>query len=177
MLLIEKLAFFALGLVCGGWLVGFIAGAHIQKREQAAHAQGRREGIEEATAKESAMPDLLEACKVALHGGGTIAEAAEKCRAAIAKAERTTVEPVEISTDASPVIASRETVAEPPVQVKPRPEEIEAARFLAGNNDDEKGAYCGGIECNACPFNTSIHPITHHAARAWLAANAPKALP
>ena len=35
----------------------------------------------------AAAPDLLEACKTALYGGGTIAEAAEKCRAAIAKAE------------------------------------------------------------------------------------------
>lgn len=35
----------------------------------------------------AAAPDLLEACKIALYGGGTIAEATEKCRAAIAKAE------------------------------------------------------------------------------------------
>ena len=35
----------------------------------------------------AAAPDLLEACKVALYGGGTIAEAAEIVRAAIAKAE------------------------------------------------------------------------------------------
>ena len=35
----------------------------------------------------SAAPDLLDACKVALYGGGTIAEAAEIVRSAIAKAE------------------------------------------------------------------------------------------
>ena len=35
----------------------------------------------------AAAPDLLEACKVALYGGGTIAEAAEIVRSAIAKAE------------------------------------------------------------------------------------------
>ena len=51
MLIIEKLVFFALGIICGGWLVGFIAGEHIQEREQAAYAQGQREGIEEVTGK------------------------------------------------------------------------------------------------------------------------------
>ena len=35
----------------------------------------------------AAAPDLLEACKIALYGGGTIAEATAKIRAAIAKAE------------------------------------------------------------------------------------------
>jgi len=35
----------------------------------------------------AAAPDLLEACKIALYGGGTIAEATERIRSAIAKAE------------------------------------------------------------------------------------------
>lgn len=58
MLLLEKLAIFAFGIVCGGWLVGFIAGAHIQEREQAAFLEGRREGIEEATGKAAEPVEL-----------------------------------------------------------------------------------------------------------------------
>ena len=110
MLLIDKLFFFALGIVCG--LVAFFAGA-----------QGRREGIERAGGKG--------------------------------------YEPVEMPDEAPPVMIPSE----------PKPEEIAAARLLACDKDEERGSFCGGVECDLCPFLHDRHPVTHHAARAWLASH------
>jgi len=63
-------------IFCGTELVAIVGNSDETEDRQKEHAR-----------LIAAAPDLLEACKTALYGGGTIAEAAEKCRAAIAKAE------------------------------------------------------------------------------------------